>query len=92
MPQDKHSSDDHAHTPEGRALKNFALMALPWLSFQRDILSIMLQGSSNSRFPDSANGNCKYGQMPATLLLAASGCWGAVSRNGSSAKAPSTLF
>jgi hypothetical protein len=44
MPQDKHSSDDHAHTPEGRALKNFALMALPWLSFQRDILSIMKKG------------------------------------------------
>jgi hypothetical protein len=44
MPQDKHSSDDHAQTPEGRALRNFALLALPWLSFQRDILSIMKKG------------------------------------------------
>ena len=44
MPQDKHSSDDHAHTPEGRALRNFALLALPWLSFQREVLSIMRKG------------------------------------------------
>jgi hypothetical protein len=44
MPHDKHSSDDHAQTPEGRALRNFALVALPWLSFQRDILAIMRKG------------------------------------------------
>ena len=44
MPHDKHSSDDHAHTPEGRVLRNFALLALPWLSFQREILTIMRKG------------------------------------------------
>lgn len=44
MPHDNHSSDDHAQTPEGRVLRNFALVALPWLSFQRDILSIMRKG------------------------------------------------
>jgi len=44
MPQDKHSSDDHAQTPEGRALRNFSLLALPWLSFQQEILSIMKKG------------------------------------------------
>jgi hypothetical protein len=48
MPQDKHSSDDHTQTPEGRALRNFALMALPWLSFQREILSIMRTGIENA--------------------------------------------
>jgi hypothetical protein len=48
MPHDKHSSNDHAQSPEGRILRNFALMALPWLSFQRDILSIMRKGIENA--------------------------------------------
>lgn len=48
MPHDKHSSDDHSQTPEGRALRNFSLMALPWLSFQQEILSIMKKGIDNA--------------------------------------------
>jgi hypothetical protein len=49
MSHDEHSSNQ---TPEGRVLRNFALLALPWLSFQRDILSIMRKGiddASNTR-------------------------------------------
>ncbi|HZP71189.1 MAG TPA: hypothetical protein VFB29_14705 [Pseudolabrys sp.] len=44
MPHDKHSSSDDAQSLEGRILRNFALLTLPWLSFQREILSIVKKG------------------------------------------------
>ncbi|MET0724064.1 MAG: hypothetical protein ABWY64_24990 [Tardiphaga sp.] len=44
MPHDKHSSVDYSQNPESRALRNFILLALPWLSFQREILAIMKKG------------------------------------------------
>jgi hypothetical protein len=48
MPYDKRSSDDHLQTPEGRALRNFSLMAMPWLMFQQEMLSIMKKGIDNA--------------------------------------------
>jgi hypothetical protein len=44
MPHDKHSSVGHAQNSEGRGLRNFILLTLPWLSFQREILAIMKKG------------------------------------------------
>ena len=44
MPNDKDSSLDHAQNGEGRVLRNFILLTLPWLSFQRDMLAIMKKG------------------------------------------------
>jgi hypothetical protein len=48
MPRDKYSSDDHSQTPEGRLLRNFSLMALPWLCFQQEMLAIMKKGIDNA--------------------------------------------
>jgi hypothetical protein len=42
MPREKDGSHDRAD--EGLALKNLALLALPWLSFQRDVLALMKKG------------------------------------------------
>lgn len=44
MPDDNRSSIDDAQNPDGRLLRNFILLALPWLSFQRDVLAIMKKG------------------------------------------------
>jgi len=44
MPNDKDSSLDHAQSGEGRVLRNFILLILPWLSFQREMLAIMKKG------------------------------------------------
>ena len=44
MPNDKDSGRDHAQNGEGRVLRNFALLALPWLSLQRDMLALMKRG------------------------------------------------
>jgi hypothetical protein len=44
MPNDKESGRDHAQNGESRVLRNFALLALPWLSFQRDLLTLMKRG------------------------------------------------
>jgi len=42
MPDDKHSG--HNYDGENRIARNFALLALPWLSFQRDVLALMKSG------------------------------------------------
>jgi hypothetical protein len=34
----------HAQNGEGHVLRNFVLLALPWLSFQREMLAIMKKG------------------------------------------------
>lgn len=44
MSHDKHSSADYSQNPEKRVLRNFILLALPWLSFQREILAIVKKG------------------------------------------------
>lgn len=44
MPNDKDSGLDHAQNGEGRVLRNFILLTLPWLSFQREMLAIMKKG------------------------------------------------
>ena len=44
MPNDQRNRRDHPDTGDGRALRNFILLTLPWLSFQRDILAIMKKG------------------------------------------------
>src|SRR6478752_8494021 len=44
MPNDKDSSSDHAQSFNDGILRNFSLLALPWLSFQRDMLAIMKKG------------------------------------------------
>jgi hypothetical protein len=44
MPNDKDSGRDHSENDEGRVLRNLSLLALPWLSFQRDMLAIMKRG------------------------------------------------
>ncbi|MGA8935620.1 MAG: hypothetical protein WB522_15265 [Pseudolabrys sp.] len=40
MPNDKDSNPDHAQS----MLRSFTLLALPWLSFQRDMLAIVKKG------------------------------------------------
>ena len=42
MPEDKDSS--HAHNDGPPFVRNFVLLALPWLSFQRDVLALMKRG------------------------------------------------
>ena len=44
MPNDKDSGRDHAQNGASRVLRNFALLALPWLSLQRDLLTLMKRG------------------------------------------------
>ena len=44
MPNDKQSKSDHAQDYKDNLLRNFTLLALPWVSFQRDILAIMKKG------------------------------------------------
>jgi hypothetical protein len=50
MPHDKHSSTEHAQNPEIRVLRNFILLTLPWLSFQREILAMMKKGIENASY------------------------------------------
>ncbi len=42
MPDDKDSGRDH--NDESRVVRNIILLALPWLSFQRDVLALMKRG------------------------------------------------
>jgi hypothetical protein len=44
MPNEKDSGRDHAQNGESRVLRNFALLTLPWLSLQRDLLALMKRG------------------------------------------------
>jgi hypothetical protein len=44
MPNDKDRGRHHAQNGESRVLRNFALLALPWLSLQRDLLTLMKRG------------------------------------------------
>jgi hypothetical protein len=44
MPNEKNSGRDRAQNGESRVLRNFALLTLPWLSFQRDLLTLMKRG------------------------------------------------
>jgi hypothetical protein len=44
MPNTKDSNPDQSQNGEGRVLRNFALLALPWLAFQREMLAIMKKG------------------------------------------------
>jgi hypothetical protein len=44
MPNDKEGGRTHAQDGESRVLRNFALLAIPWLSLQRDLLALMKRG------------------------------------------------
>jgi hypothetical protein len=44
MPNDKDSRSDRPEHGGGRALSNLVLLTLPWLSFQRDMLTVMKKG------------------------------------------------
>lgn len=44
MANDKDSSSDQAQSLKDGMLRSFSLLALPWLSFQRDMLAIMKKG------------------------------------------------
>ena len=44
MPNNHDNGRDRPEHGEGRILKNLILLTLPWLSFQREILSIMKRG------------------------------------------------
>ena len=44
MPNDKDSNSDHARNYRDSMLRSFTLLALPWLSFQRDMLAIVKKG------------------------------------------------
>src|SRR6185437_15118796 len=44
MPNDKESSSDHAQSLKDSMLRSFSLLALPWVSFQREMLAIMKKG------------------------------------------------
>ncbi len=44
MTNNKDGGLGHAQNGNGRVLRNFVLLALPWLSFQREMLAIMKRG------------------------------------------------
>jgi hypothetical protein len=44
MPNDKDRNSDHAQSYRDSMLRSFTLLALPWLSFQRDMLAIVKKG------------------------------------------------
>jgi hypothetical protein len=44
MPNDKDSNSDDAQSYKDSTLRSFTLLALPWLSFQRDMLAIVKKG------------------------------------------------
>jgi hypothetical protein len=44
MPNDEKNHRDHPPNGGRRVLRNFILLTLPWLSFQRDTLAIMKKG------------------------------------------------
>jgi hypothetical protein len=44
MPNDKDNGRDLTQNGESRVLRNFALLTLPWLSLQRDLLALMKRG------------------------------------------------
>jgi hypothetical protein len=44
MPNGQQNRRGDPHNGDGRVLRNFILLTLPWLSFQRDMLAIMKKG------------------------------------------------
>lgn len=44
MSNDKDHKSDHTHDFKDSMFRNFSLLALPWLSFQRDMLAIVKKG------------------------------------------------
>jgi len=44
MPSDKKNNSDDVQNFKDSIFRNFSLLALPWLSFQRDMLAIMKKG------------------------------------------------
>jgi hypothetical protein len=75
MPNDKDSGRDNPQNGDSRVLRNFALLTLPWLSFQRDLLALMKRGiedASNVRPIE----NLTSRQLQAlTMILDPSGKW-----------------
>jgi hypothetical protein len=82
MPHDKHSSVDNSQNPEGRVLKNFILLALPWLSFQREILAIMKKGIEDASHVRPVENLTSRELQALMMILDPSGKWRGLSDRG----------
>jgi hypothetical protein len=65
MPND--SNPDHAQICEG-ALRNFILLALPWLSFQRQMLEIAKKGIKDASHVKPTE-NFALGELQALMMI-----------------------
>jgi len=75
MPNDKHSGRDHPQNGEGRVLRNFILLTLPWLSFQRDMLAIMKKGIEEASHVRPIENLTSRELQALTMILDPSGKW-----------------
>lgn len=75
MSDDKHSSIDHAQNPESRLLRNFILLTLPWLSFQREILAMMKKGIENASHVRPIENLTTRELQALTMIFDPSGKW-----------------
>jgi hypothetical protein len=82
MPHDKHSSVDYSQNPESRVLKNFILLALPWLSFQREILAIMKKGIEDASHVRPVENLTSRELQALMMILDPSGKWRGLSDRG----------
>ena len=73
MPNDKNGSQDRA--VESRVLRNFALLTLPWLSFQRDLLALMKKGIEDASHVRPIENVTSRQLQALTMILDPSGKW-----------------
>lgn len=81
MPHDKHSVD-YSQNPESRVLKNFILLALPWLSFQREILAIMKKGIEDASHVRPVENLTSRELQALMMIFDPSGKWRSLSDRG----------
>ena len=75
MPNDKNDARARPQNDEGRLLRNFILLTLPWLSFQRDMLAIMKRGIEDASHVRPIE-NLTFRQLQALMMmLDPSGKW-----------------
>jgi hypothetical protein len=75
MPNDKNNARARPENDEGRLLRNFILLTLPWLSFQRDMLAIMKRGIEDASHVRPIE-NLTFRQLQALMMmLDPSGKW-----------------
>lgn len=75
MPNDNDSGRDHPENGEGLVLRNFSLLALPWLSFQRDMLAIMKRGIEDASHVRPLENFTSRELQALVMILDPSGKW-----------------